>query len=172
MRFTIRHLFFVITLFALFLAIDFPASQLRSDRIWQVDSIHRERGDAGEWHHAHPVTGGTTQAEFQDYIATLRIGEQTRTLNLGNTAIVDQHGLQLPEVGSYVAATNPSFASHGELPVQPVDVPLLAFPFVAPVLSLACAVGLVMGGVVSYCVLRRQLMLARERRMIDQAVRS
>ena len=172
MRFSLRHLLYVIAVFAASLASGFPSSLFLPDGAWEVVSIHEEDGNGGGWHSTHPAMHDQLTTTPKDYIATIRNGRRTETINLGDTVFVSQHRLQLPDVGSYVVIGDSSADPHGKLPVRSAGAPSRVRFLIAAFFSLLCSVAFVSVCVSVRSMVQRQANLNRERRMIDRTLRS
>lgn len=170
MRFTLRHLLYVIAVFAASLASGYPGSLLLPNEVWKVVSIHEEEGYGGDWHghEMHPAPLGTIG---KDYIATIRSGLRTQTINLGDSFVISEHQLQLPDVGSYIVLEATSTDTHGTLPVTSVEPTSNVRIALAATFSLLCSIALVAGCSSIRWIARRQAFLYRERRMIDRSLR-
>ena len=172
MRFKIRHLLYVIAVFAASLASGCPGSLIRRpDGVWKVVSIDEEEGNGGDWRRMHPAMGTQFGGTRKDYIATIQNGHRTQTINLGDTVFVSEHRLTLPEVGSYVVLKPSSRDPHARLPVTSVDAPSGVEIVLAVCLSLLCSIALVAFCLFIQWSVRRQAYLYRESQLIDRSCR-
>ncbi|MEM1069045.1 MAG: hypothetical protein AAGI63_09130 [Planctomycetota bacterium] len=169
MQFRIQHLLLIVAVFALSLASGFPGSFLMPDPAWKVVSIHQETALYPDSLDAHPSLGDA--GVRRDYVATVQNGRRTQRINLGDTVLIAQHRLQLPDVGSYVEIRRLT-EGHGELPVASIEAPSRIWFVLAMFLSFMFSVLLVFGSLMIRWFSRRQVFLYRERRMIDRATRT
>ena len=143
MRYRLRHLLYVVAVFSASLASGFPGFLLLPNDVWEVVSIHEEDGDGGAWHGLHPGIAERIGIPSKDYIATVQNGQSTQTVNLGDTVLVSEHRLQLPEVGSHVVLMPSPSDTHGKLPVASVEAPSRVWCVLAATFSLLCSVAFV-----------------------------
>ena len=83
LRFALRHVLAVTTLFAMLLAIGTSTNAIRRDSIWVVESVSTEDW-GGSWHGEDPMTGEPTGGAVLTYVATLRDGDRVRTVCVGD----------------------------------------------------------------------------------------
>ncbi len=170
MRYQLRHLLSVIAVFAVFLVVGIPRSFVHRTDTWKVVSIDQEQTSRGRWDLAHP-SSNADGTPVCDYVVTLRNDNRTRTINLGDTVYLSQHGLKLPEVGSYIAFPDRTFSGHGFFPFVPAQAPSPVGIALAGLGSFLCAVALVAIALSIQWFVRRQVHLHRERRWIDRSAR-
>ncbi|QDV61071.1 hypothetical protein [Crateriforma conspicua] len=83
MRFGLRHLLAVSTLFAILLAIGSASDAIQRDGVWTLESIETEDW-GGSWHGEDAVTGELIGGAILTYVATLRDGDRVRMVCVGD----------------------------------------------------------------------------------------
>jgi len=100
LRFKLRHLFAITTLFATLIAIGTVSDAINRDDIWTVESVATEHW-GGSWHGENPATGEPCGGAILMYVAKLRDGDRTRFACFGDDIddLADPNRPDLPKIG-------------------------------------------------------------------------